>query len=74
MDLLKLEQFGKSCKNRYAAILIASKEARKLNLQRLAEGENIEHKKDKVTVEAIDALLDGKIKYEYPSTNTQPGE
>jgi DNA-directed RNA polymerase subunit K/omega len=50
--------------------LIASKHARKLNAQLLAQEGALE-KKNKVTVQAIKDLLGGKIKYEYPSTKSK---
>ena len=65
MDLSKLEELGKTCKNRYAAILVASKYARKLNTNTSSQ-EGVPEKKNKITVQAIDDLLAGKIKYEYP--------
>ena len=70
MDLSKLEEMDKICKNRYAAIIVASSQARKLNLQLSAEEADPDKtdKKDKVTVQAIKDLLKGKIKYEYPDT------
>lgn len=70
MDLSKLEQLGKICKNRYAAILIASKQARKLNLQIPAE-EVQTGKKEKITVRAIDDLLKNRINYEYTRTKSR---
>ena len=69
MDLSRLEELDKICRNRYAAVLIASKKARNLNLQRLAE-EVEPDRKNKVTVQAINELLNGKIKYEYPNTKS----
>ena len=69
MDLSRLEELDKICRNRYAAVLIASKKARNLNLQRLTE-EVEPDRKNKVTVQAINELLNGKIKYEYPNTKS----
>lgn len=57
---------------RYAAVLIAAKRARKLNEKRLKEQEQLvdEEKADdslkKVTVQALEELLEKKIKFEYP--------
>jgi DNA-directed RNA polymerase omega subunit len=73
MNLSKLEELGKICKNRYAAILVASKYARKLNAQMLAQ-EGVSEKKDKVTVQAVNDLLNGKINYEYPKTKSRSME
>ncbi|MCJ7508581.1 MAG: DNA-directed RNA polymerase subunit omega [candidate division Zixibacteria bacterium] len=70
MDLSRIEELNKICKNRYAAILVASKHARKLNTQLLAQ-EGVSEKKSKVTVQAIKDLLGGKINYEYPSTKSK---
>lgn len=69
MDLSRLEELDKICRNRYAAVLIASKKARNLNLQRLTE-EVEPDRRNKVTVQAINELLNGKIKYEYPNTKS----
>jgi len=69
MDLSKLERLSEVCKNRYAAILVASKQARKLNLQTAAQ-ESQTGKKEKITVRAIDDLLKDRIKYEYTRTKS----
>jgi len=71
MDLSRIEELNKICKNRYAAILVASKHARKLNLQLLAQEGGVSEKKSKVTVQAIKDLLGGKINYEYPSAKSK---
>jgi DNA-directed RNA polymerase subunit K/omega len=58
-------------KNKYEAVIIASKVARKLNLERLADAENVGTDesvpayKTKVTTEAITDLADGKIKFRF---------
>jgi DNA-directed RNA polymerase subunit K/omega len=52
----------KAVKNRYEAVIIASREARRLNsLQRLSGADQ----KTKVTTTALDRLVKGNIKWEY---------
>jgi DNA-directed RNA polymerase subunit K/omega len=68
-DLKKKTQ--QHARNKYEAVIIAAKLARKLNMERLAETENlgpdesIPVHKTKVTTEAINGLAEGKIKYKF---------
>ena len=72
MSLKSLDKLEDLTGNRYAAVIIAAKRARKINEQRLKEQEQlIEEEKaekpgEKVTIEALEELLQGKIKFDYP--------
>jgi DNA-directed RNA polymerase omega subunit len=72
MSFKSLDKLEDLTGNRYAAVLIAAKRARKINEKRLkeqeqlVEEEKVEKPGDKVTIEALDELLQGKIKFEYP--------
>jgi DNA-directed RNA polymerase omega subunit len=72
MSFKSLDKLEDLTGNRYAAVLIAAKRARKINEKRLkeqeqlAEEEKVEKPGDKVTIEALDELLQGKIEFEYP--------
>lgn len=69
MDYDLKKKTAKFTKNKYEAVIVASKIARKLNMNRLSEtenlgpDENVPTYKTKVTVEALNALADGKIKF-----------
>ena len=71
MDYDIKKKAAKFTKNKYEAVIIASKVARKLNLERLADAENIGPEesvpvyKTKVTTEAITDLAEGKIKFRF---------
>lgn len=73
MSLKSLEKLEKLTGNRYAAVLIAAKWARKLNEKRLKEQEQLvdeeekaKNPSNKVMVKALGQLLQGKISYDYP--------
>jgi len=72
MSLKSLDDLDGLTGNRYVAVLIAAKRARKLNEKRikeqeqLVEEEKVEDISEKVTVQALEELLQGKIKFEYP--------
>ena len=72
MSFKSLDKLEDLTGNRYAAVLIAAKRARKINEKRLkeqeelVEEEKVEKPGDKVTIEALDELLQGKIGFEYP--------
>lgn len=72
MSFKSLDKLEDLTGNRYAAVLIAAKRARKINEKRLkeqeqlVEEEKVEKPGDKVTIEALDELLQGKIEFEYP--------
>ena len=57
-----MDNLLKVVKNRYEAVIVASREARRLNnLQRLSGSDQ----KSKVTVSALQRLVKGEIKWEY---------
>lgn len=57
-----MDELLKVVDNRYEAVIVASREARRLNnLQRLSGSDQ----KTKVTVSALSRLLKGDIKWEY---------
>jgi len=73
MSLESLEKLEELTRNRYAAVIIAAKWARKLNERRLKEQEQLvdeeekaKNPSDKMMVKALEELLQGKIKYDYP--------
>jgi DNA-directed RNA polymerase omega subunit len=72
MSLKSLDELDDIADNRYAAVLIAAKRARKLNEKRLkeqeqlVEEEKVESPGEKVTIKALEELLQRKIKFEYP--------
>jgi len=72
MSLKSLDDLEVLTGNRYAAVLIAAKRARKLNEKRLkeqeqlVEEEKVETSAEKVTVQALEELLQGKIRFQYP--------
>jgi DNA-directed RNA polymerase subunit K/omega len=71
MDYDIKKKTAKYTKNKYEAVIIASKVARKLNLERLAATENIGPDESlpayklKVTTEAITDLAEGKVKFRF---------
>jgi DNA-directed RNA polymerase omega subunit len=72
MNFKSLDKLENIAGTRYAAVLIAAKRARKINEKRikeqeqLVEEEKVEKPGDKVTIEALDELIQGKIEFEYP--------
>ncbi|KPL02908.1 MAG: hypothetical protein AMJ90_04570 [candidate division Zixibacteria bacterium SM23_73_2] len=78
MEQIPIEKLEKLAKNRYAAVLIVAKHARKLNKERLNEKERMEsygeeeaeetkiESSTKVIGEALRDLLEGKIKFDFP--------
>ena len=76
MELDITERLEKICRNRYEAVLLVAKQARRINMQRMkaqseaaqmGEGEaESEEKEEKVTNEALSDVLGGKITFERP--------
>ncbi len=77
MELDITERLEKICRNRYEAVLLVAKQARRLNVQRMKaqsdaaqmgekEEEESEEKEEKVTNLALSDVLEGKIKFERP--------
>jgi len=68
MARVKLDELDKVIKNRYAAVIVAAKRARRINAERVAklelmpENDEIDIDPRKVTTRAIEELIDGKIK------------
>lgn len=86
MVQVPLEEILTRVENVYEAVIIAAKEARRINEQRLVEQEHVsddeevveeeegeeeselnidERKEAKVTVQALQRLIDGRIAYSY---------
>lgn len=78
MEDVPIDKLEKIAKNRYAAVLIVAKHARKLNSERLTEKEKLDSSEKegeqemeidsstKVVRKALKDLLEGKIKFEFP--------
>ena len=72
MELDATERLDKMCKNRYEAVLLVAKHARRMNLERLrekSEGEEetiTEEKPLKVVIQALKDALEGKVEFERP--------
>ncbi len=70
MELDATERLDKTCKNRYEAVLLVAKHARRLNLERLrekSEGEEEttpKEKQAKVITQALKDALEGKVGFE----------
>lgn len=76
MELDATERLEKICKNRYEAVLLVSKQARRLNLDRMKaqsqtaqmgeEGRVSQDNEEKVVNQALKEVLEGKIEFERP--------
>jgi DNA-directed RNA polymerase subunit K/omega len=76
MELDITERLEKICRNRYEAVLLVAKQARRLNMQRMKaqseaaqtgeKEEESEEKEEKVANEALRDVLEGKIDFERP--------
>lgn len=70
MELDATERLDKMCENRYEAVLLVAKHARRLNLERLREksggGEETtpKEKQVKVITQALKDALEGKVEFE----------
>lgn len=71
MDYNLKQKIAKYTKNKYEAVIVASKLARNINDKRLAAAENVGTDepapvyKNKVTTEALNELADGKVKFDF---------
>lgn len=71
MDYEIKNKVAKYTDNKYEAVIVASRLSRKINSKRLSLSENLSLDelspsfKTKVTVEAINALAEGKVKYTF---------
>ncbi|HOD65300.1 MAG TPA: DNA-directed RNA polymerase subunit omega [candidate division Zixibacteria bacterium] len=72
MKKVPIEQIEKTGLNRYEAVIVASKYARKLNTKRLTLLEQMEDNPEididsrKITMVALNDLIEGKVKFERP--------
>lgn len=73
MSLKSLEKLEELAGNRYAAVLVAAKWARKLNEKRLKEQEQLvdeeekaKNSSEKVMLQALEEFLQGRITFDYP--------
>jgi DNA-directed RNA polymerase subunit K/omega len=69
MELDATERLVRSCSNRYEAVLLVAKHARRLNTERLREKSDEEEtdeaqEKQKVIIQALQNVLDGKVEFE----------
>jgi hypothetical protein len=76
MPDFSLDVLDKSRINRFAAVIVAAKQARKINQDFLAEresraGEEEEIKEPRAADEALKSLVKGKIEFEYPEVRTR---
>jgi len=70
---LPMEKLEKIAKNRYIAVIVAAKHARKINQKKLDEKENLTEGEEppaqssstKITTEALKDLLEQKINFEF---------
>ncbi len=73
MELDATERLDRTCSNRYEAVLLVAKHARKLNLERLREKSDEEEtdesqEKQKVIIQALQNALEGKVEFERPKS------
>ena len=76
MELDVTERLEKICENRYEAVLLVAKHARRLNLERMRaesqaaqmgeEEEMSQEKEEKVGNQALREVLEGKVEFERP--------
>ncbi|MCJ7458527.1 MAG: DNA-directed RNA polymerase subunit omega [candidate division Zixibacteria bacterium] len=76
MSDFSLDDLYKSRINRFAAVIVAARRARKINQDFLAEresraGEEEEIKEPRAADEALESLMKGKIEFEYPEVRTR---
>lgn len=68
-----LEDFRKFTTNRFEAIIVAAKYARKVNeiliqKEEMAQGEEVKPRMEKIVSLALKEVLEGKIKFERPKS------
>jgi len=75
MPDFSLDEQGKSRINKFATVIAAAKQARKINQDFLAERESRageeEVKEPKAADKALESLVKGKIEFEYPEIRTR---
>jgi DNA-directed RNA polymerase subunit K/omega len=70
MELDAGERLDKTCSNRFEAVLLVAKHARRLNLERIREKPDEEEavepeeKQPKVIAEAMNNVLEGRVEFE----------
>lgn len=75
MELDATERLEKICRNRYEAVLLVAKHARRLNLERMKaqsqaaqmggeEETESQEKEEKVPIQALRDVLEGRIEFE----------
>lgn len=70
MELDATERLDKMCKNRYEAVLLVAKHARRMNLERLrkkseaGEENPPQEEKEKIITKALRDALEGKVELE----------
>ena len=76
-DRLNVEDFRNTTPNIYQAVVIAAKEARKINnLRRMQAVHDPEYLEPdtKVTTEALTRLIEGRVESEYQGAETETEE
>jgi DNA-directed RNA polymerase omega subunit len=76
MSDFSLDDLYKSRINRFATVIVAARQARKINHDFLAEresrvGEGEEVKEPRAADKALGSLVKGKIEFEYPEVRTR---
>jgi DNA-directed RNA polymerase omega subunit len=71
MELDATERLVRACSNRYEAVLLVAKHARRLNMERLREKSDEEEidepqEKQKIIIQALQNVLEGKVEFERP--------
>lgn len=76
MAFKSIEQLEKVTDNRYEAVIIAAQRARHLNSKRLAKMQRAEEGVGafdidgrKITMVALEDLIEGRVKFERPQSN-----
>ncbi len=82
MELEATQKLEKICRNRYEAVLLVAKQARRLNLERMkAESqasqmgeEEVEspESEEKIIKQALRDVLDGRVEFERPEGKLRP--
>ncbi len=77
MKYTQIDEIDKQTRNRYEAVIVASRRARSINTHRLKllemmlENSELEIDGTKVTTLALRDVIDGKVKYEIPDSAKQ---
>ncbi len=74
MNKIRVEDIDKVGLNRYEAVIVAAKHARRLNAKRLKalelmeENPEVELDSRKISMVALQELVEGKVKFERPDS------